>query len=645
MRKTTYPVNPIIFVAIALFSLIAPPAKAQVISTVVGNGTGAYGGDGGPATLAELGQPRGVVFDTHGNLFIDDDWNNRIRKVSPSGVITLVAGNGATSFGGDGGPATAAAMNGPGPCVVDALGNVYIADYYNYRIRKVNTAGIITTYAGNGGAGFTGDGGAATAAAIDFPWGVAVDAAGNLYIGAQASNRIRKVSPSGIITNFAGTGTPGFSGDGGAATAAELNIPNGLTVDGAGNVYIADVGNSRIRKVTPAGIISTIAGNGTAGWAGDGFAATSAKINLPYSIAVDAAGNVYIADNGNNVIRKINTSGIISTYAGNGTVGFSGDGGPATAAELNYPYSVAVDSAGHVFIADSYNNRIRAVMPGGDHAPVFVGGHTQSLTVCISESDPAVPINALLAASDSDLGQPESWSLSMPPSHGTVAATYAATSTGGTILPTGLTYTPALFYLGSDMFQVSVSDGIATDVTTINVSVNEVPSAGIISGTDTVCPGRTVALSETVSGGIWSSSNTAISTVNSSGIAMGVVPGNDTVIYTIINSCGIVSAIFPFVVSSYSACRTEVEGLPGAAIAGLHLYPNPSEGTFSITLTSGIDEQAQITITNVIGEKVLELNTTTNKETSLTLDKPAGVYFISARTANERYNGKLLLAK
>ncbi len=242
-----------------------------------------------------------------------------------------------------------AALNQPYGVTPDSAGNLYIADDQNNRIRKVS-GGTITTVAGIGTMGFSGDGGPATSALLYIPHGVAADSAGNLYIADTGNLRVRKVS-GGTITTVAGNGTVSFSGDGGPATSASINIPYGVAVDSAGNLYIADTGNNRIRKVS-GGTITTVAGNGTASFSGDGGPATSASINEPWAVAVDSAGNLYIADYANNRIRKV-SGGTITTVAGNGVVGFSGDGGPATNALLGYPEGVAVDSAGNLYISDS----------------------------------------------------------------------------------------------------------------------------------------------------------------------------------------------------------------------------------------------------------------------------------------------------
>ncbi len=368
---------------------ISANAQNNIISTFAGTGKAGYAGDSGSAVSAELNQLTGVAVDGYGNVYIADQVNNCIRMVNPAGIISTFAGNYTMGpgYSGDGGPATAAELNQPVGVTTDASGNVYIADEDNNRIRKVNALGIISTIAGTGKAGDGGDGGQDTAAELNGPWGVAFDAAGNMYIADLYNNRIRKVNAAGIISLFAGTEAltgPGYAGDGGPATAARLNYPSRVAFDASGNVYIADEYNNRVRKVNAAGIISTFAGNGTGSYGGDGGPDTAAEINIPVGVAFDAAGNLYIADAGNNRIRIVNTAGIISTIAGNGTGGYSGDGSTATAAELNGPYEVAFDGIGNMYIADNGNNVIRKVLNVGGQSNICYTNVTVTDTLIIN---------------------------------------------------------------------------------------------------------------------------------------------------------------------------------------------------------------------------------------------------------------------
>jgi trimeric autotransporter adhesin len=330
---------------------------------VAGNGIQGYSGDGGPATSASLNMPAHVAVDVSGNIYIAEN-RNRIRMVTKStGIITTVAGDGTYIYSGDGGPAIYAGLRFTGGIAVDASGNIYIADLGAHRVRMVTkSTGIITTVAGDGTRGYSGDGGPATSAILDSPNSVAFDASENMYI--LVENRIRIVTKStGIITTVAGDGTNGYAGDGGLATSAGLTGPFGIAVDASGNIYIADSLSDRIRMVTKStGIITTVAGNGIRGYAGDGGPATSAGLYYPNCIAVDASGNIYFQDGSTNRVRKVTkSSGIITTVAGNGIQGYSGDGGPATSASFDAPYGLAVDASGTIYIPDIINHRVRIV--------------------------------------------------------------------------------------------------------------------------------------------------------------------------------------------------------------------------------------------------------------------------------------------
>ncbi|HEY1552243.1 MAG TPA: hypothetical protein VGG28_30660 [Kofleriaceae bacterium] len=336
-------------------------ATTATIATAAGNGTHIAGG--GAATCTPLDFPQAERVDAAGNLYIADD--GHIWLVDAGGVITPLAGDGVIGYSGDGGSATVAELGDPADLALDAQGNIYIADDTNSRIRRVDLNGIITTVVGTGTPSFGGDGGPAIDAEIFGPSGLAFDAQGNLFISDRDNNRIRRVDTAGTITTIAGTGSAGFGGDGGPATSAALFSPGALAFDASGNLYVVDVLNERIRKIDGTGVITTIAGNGIVGFSGDGGPATSATLSAPSGLVVDSAQNIYISDQNNHRVRKIATTGIIMTVAGNGAPSKDGDGGPATSAGLELPLGLAIDAHDNLYVADSNAQRVRRVDPSG----------------------------------------------------------------------------------------------------------------------------------------------------------------------------------------------------------------------------------------------------------------------------------------
>ncbi|SBW29130.1 hypothetical protein FDG2_6480 [Candidatus Protofrankia californiensis] len=361
--------------------LIAGVAFTAIVTLIIGiTLLGTRGGDSPPPPHSALFLPGiaysgaalslpeldayDITIDRAGGLYVTDWTSNRVRKIQPDGTVVTVAGTGTAGFTGDGGPAYQAELSSPATTAVDSDGNVYVSDSSNQRIRKIDAIGTITTIAGTGTAGFTGDGGPATQAQINEPNGLALAADGSIYIADYGNQRIRKITPDGMIWTIAGNGTKGFSGDGGPATAAQINNPNSMAVAADGTLYVSDLGNGRIRKIMTNGVITTAAGNGTYGYAGDGGPAIQAELRIP-SVAISPDGVLYIADYGNQRIRRVTADGVIATVAGNGTVGSAGDGTAATLAQLSSPTGTAVDGAGNLYIADDKNDRIRRVSPKG----------------------------------------------------------------------------------------------------------------------------------------------------------------------------------------------------------------------------------------------------------------------------------------
>ncbi len=370
--------------------VIAPagmtPVGIGVIHTLAGTGQQGFGGDGGSANLASFRFPRSVAADGSGNVYVADSRDHRIRKIDAEGMITTFAGTGDRGDSGDGGPATEARLAFPVAVTVDATGSVYVADSDNHRIRKIDLQGTITTYAGGGQRGYGGDGGSATEALLAYPSGLAVDPAGNLYVADSWNHRIRRIDASGTITTFAGNGILGFRGDGTAAARSWLAYPSAVATDSAGNVYVADNWNHRIRRIDASGIMTTLAGRGDDGDRGDGGPAIEASLAYPVAVGTDRAGNVYAVSysfqTANHRVRMVDASGMISAFAGTGEEGYEGDRGPAAEARLAYPTGVAAGPNGSVYIADARNALVRVVRPGvGFRVPLGSSGETVALVV------------------------------------------------------------------------------------------------------------------------------------------------------------------------------------------------------------------------------------------------------------------------
>lgn len=369
-----------------LFLLLPAFGDAQIITTIAGSDTAGYNGDNIPATSGRLFRPYFTCLDRKGNILIADGENHRLRMINSSGIIRSIAGTGINGYNGDNIQATDAQLGNPFGVAIDAIGNIYLADQ-SPRIRKIDTTGIITTVAGNGIQGYSGDNGPATDAELYFPAGLALDIYGNIYFTEGFTNRVRRVNTLGIITTIAGGGT--IEGDGISATNVVLYEPYGIVVDGAGNLYIAESYRHRVRKVDPLGIITTVAGINGSGSSGDNGPATLAKLGSPTGLAIDGAGNLYICDASDNKVRRVTTDGIINTVAGTGVPGFSGDGGLAINAQLRQPIGVSLDSAYNIYVCEFGNSRVRKIQSTVSVSEVF----SQPLTIDVYPNPAILEVN------------------------------------------------------------------------------------------------------------------------------------------------------------------------------------------------------------------------------------------------------------
>jgi sugar lactone lactonase YvrE len=585
------------------------------ITTFAGGASLGYGGDGGPATAAMLGLPYAVAVDAAGDLFIADSNNNRVREVNSSGLITTVAGDGVSGYSGDGAAATAAELADPCGLFVDAYGDLFIADTGNNRVREVNhSTGLITTVAGGGST--LGDGGAATAASLAAPYGVAVDGSGDLFIGDTGDNRIREVNlSSGLISTAAGNGTAGYAGDGGAATAAELANPQGIALDTHGNLFIADTGNNRIRQLDlSTGAISTVAGNGVAGYVGDGGPAVAAEISSPRNVAVDSVGDLFIGDTGNCVIREVNlASGQINTIAGNGTADFAGDGGPATAAEVNNPCGIAVDASGRLFIADMYDNRIRLVTPTSPLLPIGVAPAPLTITANSPNKVYGAVLPALTASYAGLVNGDTPASLTTVPSLATTASAsshvagspYAITIGGAADPNYTISYVPGA--LGITPAPLTITAVGQTKLYGAALPTLTASYAGFVNGDTaaslTAAPGLTATASAAshVAGNPYAiNASGAVDADYNISYVSGTLTVNPTPLtITAVNQTKPYGAALPTLTASYAgfvngdtaASLTTAPGLATTASAASHVAGNP----YAISVGGAVDADYNIT--------------------------------------------------
>ena len=468
-----------LFVVLGICGRSAPAQIAlpgpNIITTIAGNGTLGYSGDGGAATSAELSMPYSVALDSSGNIYIADWGGSVIRKVNAStGIISTIAGTGTQGYSGDDGPATSAQISAPYGIAVDTSGNVYFSDENNNRIRKVTaSSGVISTIAGTGVQGYSGDGGPATSSMLSLPMGLALDSAGNIYFADHGNNRIRKIAVSGgYISTVAGGGGLGNSPDGTLATNAYLNATSHVFIDASDNIFFDednsdDDNNYKVREVpASSGYLTTVAGTGVLGYSGDGGPATSAKLDNPTGIFVDANNNVYIATMTDGRVRKITaSSGDISTIAGNGTGGYSGDGGAATSAELYIPYGVTLDTKGNIYIADTLNHRIRVV-----GAPGF------PTTTVVTSSDSSVYYGAnvtftatVTASSGTPTGTVDFYSDGSSIGSGTLSSGSASVSSSSLAIGT---HSITADYVGSSSYFASTSNPISQTITMVPTGIS-----------------------------------------------------------------------------------------------------------------------------------------------------------------------------
>ena len=662
-----------------LFTLCAAvclTTNAQIITTIAGNGTWSHTGDGGAATAAELNMPTSITLDSKGNIYFIDDLHTYVRKINTAGIISNFAGNGTQGFSGDGGQATQAGFYGLSNLAFDKKGNLYLNDASNRRVRKIDTSGIVTTFAGNGIIGYSGDGGQATSAEILDGQGLACDAIGNVYIADDVY--IRKVDTLGIITTIAGIGVQSFSGDGGPATAAALMYATDLEFDASGNLFVLD--SYRVRKINTAGIISTITGGGTGASTGDGGPATAALLGYPTDIAFDVAGNLYIAEQTGRV-RMINSSGIINTVAGNGNSnsGYLGDGGPATSAGIKGAFGVACDPARNIYISDYRNARIRTVSYCPSPISVSISGTT---TVCGGTPSTLTANGATSYTWSAAANSATTNTVSINPSDKTIYSVIGINGTCAAVDTVTITVNPLITFSGVPIACHNGGSAILTanGATTYTWSAN----AGSVT-TNSMSVSPTVATNYTVtgeSGGCVSTKTINVSVsvpimslylVNGDSIHVCTTTGQVTDVYgtattytwmpgnihtynfnipttPIGTTIYTVTASDPYGCTDVKTFRAIVDScapplginLTTPSILKLNIYPNPNSGKF--TIETNENEKQTLQLFDINGRLVLT-QTMQNKTIIDVSNLNEGVYNLSLISNEGVVNKRVIIVK
>ncbi len=610
-----------------LVLFISLQSSAQTITTFAGTGSSVFSGIGVPATSAGIPNPSGIVFDRQGNCYIVDGLNSfRVRKITPSGIISTIAGTGMGGYIGDGGPATAARLGGPGGIDLDTAGNLYFADPPNNRIRRIDMAtGIITTIAGTGAGSYGGDGGLATLANLYNPQDVRVDAMGNIYIGAFYDNRIRKIDASGIINTIAGGGSTVGLGDGGPATAAHLVAPWGVEIDGTGNVYLAQTAGStlsnRIRKIDTAGIITTIAGNGAWAYTGDGIPATAATMGARF-LALDTSGQLFISDHPNNRIYKIDLSGILHLVVGNGSSASAGDGGPATAASIWDPSHIAFDPCGNLYISDVGGRRIRKVTFNPTSISTVSITVTPNDTVCVG-----TPVT-YTATTTGGSTMSFSWYKNgvIVPGATTATYTYPATATEGgdsvRCVYTGVDICSFIGYPSSNTI-----DMVVTPLTAPTISLTSSPATSAAIGS-IVTVNATVGSAGSSYSIRWYKNSVLFATTSTPTTTYTKSAGTDIITARVSSTAA--TGCYD---TTTSAAHTINEGAVSVNepisqhLEGIKLHPNPAHNVLTVTAMGKIQT---ISVSNSMGQSFSSIKMT-KEDNHAVIDVaslPAGVYVV-----------------